>query len=305
MSIKASTVKGGTTLVVIDGQIDFHPGGGSLPVAGADEDAKRIAALIRSSVQDDGTSKITRIVATMDSHHPIDISHHRFWKSEDGKHPDPFTIISSEDIENGTWVPCDNIKMPVGEKLVDPEIFKTDKELYDADGNLDLLTYCIEYAKKLEEGGKLKICIWPDHCLIGSSGHCLEKNIEEAFLEWSDATGSSIEFLHKGQNILTEMYSALKAEVELTKATQLNHTVLDSIRESDHILVCGQALSHCVSSTTIDMIDNMSGEEHKVMLLEDCASSVGGFESVGEEFKKYVKEKGGKVCVSTTVLDEL
>lgn len=52
-------------LLIIDPQIDFHPGG-SLAVAGANEDSERIAAFIASNRQ-----KISEIYVTLDSHHVL------------------------------------------------------------------------------------------------------------------------------------------------------------------------------------------------------------------------------------------
>ena len=50
-------------LLIIDPQIDFHPGG-SLAVAGANEDSERIATFIASNQQ-----IISEIYVTLDSHH--------------------------------------------------------------------------------------------------------------------------------------------------------------------------------------------------------------------------------------------
>jgi nicotinamidase/pyrazinamidase len=296
MPTSAATTKGGTTLLIVDAQNDFHPGG-SLAVPNSDKDAERIASLIRSSISDDKSkSKIDRIVATLDSHHVLHIAHPKFWSCKDGKHPTPFTLISSDDIKAGKWVPRKDLKLPVGKKLVDASVMKmTEESLYDKSGNLNLLAYCIEYTKRLEQSGKFVLCIWPEHCLIGSPGHCIHDNIRQAMYEWSDATGNSIEFVMKGQNLLTEMYSALRAEVEICPETSLNKELLASLKLSDQILICGQALSHCVNHTARDLIDNMPGEEHKVIILSDCASSVPTFEKDGEKFIDYVIQRGSFV----------
>jgi nicotinamidase-related amidase len=88
---------GGTSLLLIDVQKDFHPGG-SLAIPAAGEDAERIANAIRTN----GDS-IERIVATMDSHHKLHIAHPSFWVSGDDEkhHPSPFTIITTEEITLG------------------------------------------------------------------------------------------------------------------------------------------------------------------------------------------------------------
>jgi Amidases related to nicotinamidase len=290
--------KGGTTLLIIDPQRDFHEGG-SLAVPNASADAKRIASFIRSSItrtKPTGPfqSKIDRIVVTLDSHHKLHIAHPQFWKSKDGNHPTPFTIISSADIKNGKWQPREDLKLPVDQQLVDPNILKVKNGFLDKQNNFDLKQYCIEYTTRLEKSKKFSLCIWPEHCLIGSPGHCVVEEIMTALNEWCASTGKSIEFVMKGQNLLTEMYSAVKAEVEVSPDTVLNRKLLDTLRSADRILVCGQALSHCVNYTARDLIDNMPGEEHKIEVLKNCSSSVSSFEKDGEEFLKYILKKGGK-----------
>eukprot|EP01037_Dinobryon_pediforme_P040924 gene40924-50364_t len=74
-----------TSLFIIDPQIDFHPGG-SLAVAGADQDSKRIAEMIRKNKE-----QIHEIFVTMDSHHPSHIAHAMFW-----------------DVVNEVWLPRDD-----------------------------------------------------------------------------------------------------------------------------------------------------------------------------------------------------
>ena len=62
-----------TTLLLIDVQKDFHPGG-SLAIPTASSDAQRTAQFIRQNA-----SSIHRIVATMDSHQKLHIAHPCFW----------------------------------------------------------------------------------------------------------------------------------------------------------------------------------------------------------------------------------
>jgi hypothetical protein len=60
-------------LLIVDPQIDFHPGG-SLAVAGSDEDSGRIAEMVHSNIKD-----IDHIFVTLDSHHRNHIAHGIFW----------------------------------------------------------------------------------------------------------------------------------------------------------------------------------------------------------------------------------
>ncbi|KAL7533015.1 hypothetical protein ACHAWF_004316 [Thalassiosira exigua] len=294
-----------TTLLLVDVQRDFHPGG-SLAIPSADADARRTAAFLRKHA-----SSIDRVVMTMDSHHKLHIAHPCFWTDADGNNPNPFTLISSEDVESGKWIPRMDLKhrgaAPSGarrEPLVEGEVLARGaalpENLYDAEGNLDLVAYCVEYCRRLEEKGRFQLCIWPEHCLIGSEGHNVMKEVMDAVAHWSDVTGGSVEWVHKGQNLLTEMYSALCAEVPVSEGTDFNEELFESLKEgTNQLVMCGQAMSHCVNYTVRDIVSHWPKDEmNKLTVLEDCASSVPGFEEAGSKFLDEMKAAGVNVETS-------
>jgi nicotinamidase-related amidase len=283
---------GGTTLLLIDVQNDFHPGG-SLAIPSANEDAERIAQFIRNN-----ENSIDRIVATMDSHHKMHIAHPSFWISgnDDKKHPDPFTIITTQDIVSGKWIPRPNLKLPADDSLLDPCVFDV-KTVVDSNGTFDLTKYCIEYSRQLEQKGRFQICIWPEHCLIGTPGHNVVDSVRQAMEDWSEATGGSVEWVLKGQNLLTEMYSALAADVPVCSATKFNDELQKTLLKSDRLVVCGQAMSHCVNYTLRDIVNNCPEDDTtKIILATDCCSAVPGFEDAAETFQKDMKEAGVRLC---------
>lgn len=220
-----------TTLLLIDIQNDFHPGG-SLAIPTANDDAKRTSSFIRKH-----SSSISRIVCTLDSHQRLHIAHPVFWKNEKGEHPNPFTLISMEDVQSGKWIPRSDLKFPVRNSrtgpIVDNEVFATGgpipDNLYDDCGNLNIVQYCIEYTRRLEEKGRFKLCIWPEHCLIGTPGHNVVTEVMQAIQHWSNETGGSVEWIDKGQNLLTEMYSALCAEVPVSKRSAFDYDLCESV----------------------------------------------------------------------------
>ena len=290
-----------TTLLLIDVQKDFHPGG-SLAIPKAGEDSQRIADLIREH-----PDSIDRVVATMDSHQKLHIAHPCFWSpgkaNDTGKdHPDPFTIISSADLAKGVWVPRDDLDLPKDvSDVLDSSVFP-DVEKVLTDGQFDIVKYCIEYTRRLEEKGRFKLCIWPEHCLIGSPGHGVVDVVMDALNEWSNRTGRSVEWVMKGQNLLTEMYSALAADVPVSKQTALNESLQKSLQKSDRLIVCGQAMSHCVNYTMGDILENWrEGDNSKIELLTDCASAVPGFESAAESFQLEMRRAGVQVRKSVDV----
>jgi len=327
------TTKTKTTLLIVDAQNDFHPPGGSLAIPSALEDADRIAAFISLNAH-----SINRIVLTMDTHQKMHIANPCFWTKggngrdgEDGdgqddkqrhlEHPDPFTIISSDDLRKGKWKPRPDLDLSGDDCQVDPAVFPgLDSILVETKGDggsaaeeegrhrqqqkqLDLQKYCVEYASRLEEKGRFRICIWPEHCLIGSKGHALVDRVHRAVHGWTELTGRSPEFVAKGQHLLTEMYSALEADVPVSGRTAFNEPLFDSLlRGSDRLLVCGQAMSHCVNYTVRDIVSRWPSERmDRITLLVDCASSVPGFESASEAFLKDMEREGIQIVKSTDV----
>ncbi|GKY95881.1 hypothetical protein MPSEU_000548700 [Mayamaea pseudoterrestris] len=265
-----------------------NPGSGSLGIANALDDAERIAQLIRDHARD-----IHRVVATLDSHQKLHISHPSFWWSADGsKHPDPFTIISANDIRRGTWIPRSDLTVSVSNNIDSDYFTNIDAVLNDA-GNIDIGKYALEYACRLEKKGRFQLCIWPEHCLIGSPGHAMVDCIRRVLDEWSELTGRSVEWVSKGEHILTEMYSALQADVPVTKSTAFNDALHISLAKSSKLLVCGQAMSHCVNYTLRDVVSKWDPTEtNRICLLIDCTSPVPGFEDAAKTFVDDMRAKG-------------
>ena len=167
-------------LVIIDPQNDFCNPSGSLYVTGADKDMERGANLV-----DRLGKKISNIHVTIESHHLFDIAHPIFWKNSSGDNPAPFTLISHLNVKDGNWIP------------VYPSLMK----------------YCLEYTKALDDGQRYPLCIWPPHCLIGSEGATIYKDLYEALINWEIDNVEMVDKITKGSNYKTEHYSAIKAEV--------------------------------------------------------------------------------------------
>jgi nicotinamidase/pyrazinamidase len=255
-------------LLVIDPQHDFCHPKGALFVGGADKDMMRLAEMVKR-IQ----GELTAIHVTLDCHHYIDIAHPVFWKSPSGRHPDPFTIISRGDVEKGTW------------SATDPSMKQ----------------HTLEYVARLEENGRYQLCIWPPHCLIGSIGGTVVNPLHEALLAWEYMKGRPVDYVTKGTNIKTEHYSALIAEVpeESDPSTQLNLHLIQILKDAERILIAGEALSHCIANTIRDIADYL-GEANvrKFVLLEDCSSSVAGFEQYGTSFVRDMTARGMQVATS-------
>jgi len=251
-------------LLLIDCQQDFVIG--NLKVDGAVNDMKRIAGLIEKHLKE-----IEEIHVTMDSHTRFDIAHPLFWKDEQGNHPPPFTRISLEDVENRKWV-------PVGTKQ-----YKRVRT----------------YIKELERRGRYQHTIWPEHCLIGSTGQSLDPTVLEAIHKW-EALPAKAHYIVKGVNPFTEHYSAVAAEVPDPEdvTTQVNIDFLQMLERADVILVGGEASSHCVLSTVTDILDNAGTYASKVVLLLDAMSPVPGCEKNAEKFFLDAHKRGVRLATT-------
>lgn len=253
--------------LIVDPQNDFCDPRGELYVPGADEDSKRLANAITRL-----NKKIGHINVTLDTHRLINIAHPIFWVDSEGRHPDPYTLITKEDLKKGIW----RTTVP------------------------DHMERAAHYVEELEKNNRYVLCIWPPHCLIGSWGHCIARPLFDALLAWEE-NFSFVDYTLKGLNMWTEHYSALKADVEDPEdpATWLNKNLIKRLHYADIIAISGQALSHCVANSVRDLADNLKKEEiKKLVLLIDTTSSVKGFEKLGEDFVHEMIERGMQVSTA-------
>jgi len=259
-------------LLVIDPQKDFCDPSGSLFVQGADQDMSRLAAMVNRL-----RTKIDGIHVTLDSHLEVDVAHPIFWTNSKGEHPTPFTIISKDDVVNGTWtttIPA------VRQRAVD-------------------------YVTQLEDNARYPLCVWPPHCIIGSNGYAITDSLADALKEWSLARLRNVNYVTKGSNPFTEHYSAVQADVPdpSDASTMLNSPLLEMLAKADVILISGEALSHCVANTIRDVANNFGDENiKKFVLLKDTSSNVTGFDNLGDDFINEMTGRGMKVATSVDYL---
>ena len=252
------------SLVLVDVQNAFCIPGFDLYVggttgSGAVDDNRRVCQFIYRNLD-----VITEICPTMDTHQAIQIFHSIFMVNAKGEHPAPFTLISAEDIEKGIWKfnsdLCYSLKIEAGY------------------GQRHLL----HYAKKLKEGGKYDLTIWPYHGMLGGIGHALGALVEEAIFFHSAARYSQPDFHVKGDRPLTEHYSVLGPEViegaRGEKIGQKSEKFFQKLLDFDAVVIAGQAKSHCVAWTIDDLLQDILAKDRrlveKVYLLDNCSSSV-------------------------------
>jgi nicotinamidase-related amidase len=251
-------------LLLVDAQNTFCLPEFELFVAGRsgrgalDDNARLCAFLYRN------LGAITEVIATLDTHSPLQIFHPVFWVDEQGEHPVPHTVVSVRDVEEGRF-------------SINPRVAAIIPSLGSDPG-----AYARHYVRRLEEGGKYPLTIWPYHAMLGGLGHALVSAVEEAVFFHAVARESPVRFEVKGRHPLTENYSVLAPEVdhdlEGRSLVGRNTALVDHLLGLDALLVAGQAKSHCVAWTVADLLAEIASRDpalaRKVVLLEDCTSAV-------------------------------
>jgi nicotinamidase-related amidase len=226
-----------TCLLAVDCQNTFCTPSFELFVPGAPDDSRRLCELVYRHL-----GELTEIVATLDTHRAIQIFHAGFLVGPDGRHPPPYTGVSVADLEQGVW------------RAASPE----------HQAGLE------RYVRSLAAGGKYELTVWPYHAMLGGTGHALVSAVEEAFFFHTIARGAQPRFVLKGEDPLTEHYSALRPEV----GGGPNRELVEHLRSFDAVLVAGQAKSHCVAWTVADLLELAPELAPRLFLLEDCTSPV-------------------------------
>lgn len=232
-------------LLLVDPQVDFIHEDGSLSVPGAVDDTRRTIEWICNNVD-----RITGIIASLDTHTPLQIFYPPWWMNAQGEHPAPFTPISGDDVENGVWIPT-----------IEPE-------------------WSRDYVLHLEERSKKTLMIWPYHTMVGSPGQAITPALYEAIAYHAAARDHEPVFISKGSIPKTEHYSILEPEVKVADAPLggLNLPLLHLIDSYDVIYMAGQAKSHCVLETVTSLVRYFGEHRPEFIrrwrLLDDCTSSV-------------------------------
>jgi nicotinamidase-related amidase len=224
-------------LFAVDCQNTFCTPGFELFVPGAPEDSQRLCEFLYRNL-----GRVTEIVATLDTHRAVRIFHAAFLVGRDGRHPPPYTVVSVADAEAGVW------------RAADPS----------------LQAHLERYVHALAAGGKYELIVWPYHAMLGGVGHALVSAVEEAFFFHALARSAPTRFEVKGDDALTEHYSALGPEV----GGPPDLALVEHLRSFDALVVAGQAKSHCVAWTVEDLLRLAPELAPRLYLLEDCCSPV-------------------------------
>jgi nicotinamidase-related amidase len=251
-------------LVAVDVQNTFCIPGFELFVGGRSgtgsvDDNRRLCEFLYRNLD-----TITEVLPTLDTHQAMQIFHAVWLVDAEGRHPEPYTLVSTEDVAEGRWHVDPAVAEAVG---LDPDYANR---------------HLAHYTRALEESGKYRLTIWPYHAMLGGIGHALVSAVEEAIFFHAIVRRSQPDFRVKGTLALTEHYSVLGPEVtEGPDGDRLgvhDAELVEKLLGFDAIVIAGQAKSHCVAWTIDDLLRSpVLGERElaeKVYLLEDCTSPV-------------------------------
>jgi len=243
-------------VLIIDGQNDFCKPTGALSVPGADKDMERLASFITRN-----KSKIGYIGLTQDSHMVIDISHPAFWQDKEGKFPNPFTIISVEDVKSGIWTP----------------------RFYPQ--------AALKYLEDLATQGEFPHCIWPVHCVDGSEGAAIFPVLMDAVKDWSTSECLFHKIVKKGVHPLTEHFGVFQANIPIPgeDGTQFNDRLAKILNDYDVVYFAGEAKTHCTATSLKQAMKFDEALAKKFVILEDCMSPVPGEVAPGVTFEKLAQ----------------
>jgi nicotinamidase-related amidase len=251
-------------MIAVDVQNTFCLPGFELYVGGrsgrgAVEDTRRLVEFVYHNL-----GSITQIYPTLDTHQAAQIFHALFFVDAEGRHPGPMTTITVQDVQDGAWRFNADLAPSLG---IDAGYAQQ---------------HLLHYTRTLQETGRYALTVWPYHAMLGSIGHALTPAFEEAMFFHSVARRSQPSFQVKGDETLTEHYSALGPEVlsgpDGAPIGLPNQALIHELSRYDAVIVAGEAKSHCVAWTVQHLLDGFAGIHpdlvQKVYLLEDCTSPV-------------------------------
>lgn len=264
-------------LVGIDLQYDFVSPTGSLSVPGSVDDIARLTQWIY-----DNMAKISTIMLSIDTHDVNQIFHPSFWEDQNGNQAQPYTLITIDDVDAGTWRPVVGSPSKVSDCL-----------------------------KTLKERGKGGVFVWPYHCLRGTPGWSLEQELMNMVHFHAAARTTKPITITKGWDTYSEMYGILEPEYNPNNRVQADIlSVIASVNNGvvsgsqyDEIYLAGEAASHCLLESgrqILSRLANYPDVTKRITILEDCTSPVTGYEQqVIDGFDELRKTYGIQIRKST------
>ena len=253
----------GIGLIIVNAQRDFiDPKKGALPVKGAVKDVKRIIRFIYENMED-----IYSIYTAMDTHHYDSIFHPYMWRKPNGEEIEPFTEITLEKINSNEIIP----------------LYKKEQT---------------SYVKKLKKENMKNLIIWPYHCLYGTDGWLIEKQLNNMLLFFERAKEINIHKIMKGTERFTEMYGAIKPEIVTPETRFFDMAWLKKKKNYKKIYICGEAKDLGLYETVKQICIMYSGDKNitkKINVMMNCGSSIYDDKNINNKYETLSDKYGIKL----------
>jgi len=258
------------TLLIIDPQVDFCMPGGALFVNNADVDMQKLSNFIIENAE-----QIESIIVSLDMHMLEDIAHSIYWIDSEGKHPEPFTNITFNDVKSGIW----KTKNPI------------------------MQSHVLYYLEQLESGGNFVHTIWPNHCIAGTQGSNIFPTLLVAIKNWMEVSKKPFITYIKGMNPTSEQFGIFQEEVQTSDIEgDFNHNLFKQIfKYNQEVLVAGQAKSHCVATSLKQIYEMFPNTIKNITLLTDTTSNVTGCEHIADKIYEDLRTAGMKELTTSEI----
>lgn len=137
--------------------------------------------------------------------------------------------------------------------------------------------------------GEEGVTIWPDHCIIGTWGHCFPDILVDAFSDWEIKKGKGVFYQRKGEDCGYEAFSALTKEFMTGVKPEWRKW------ENLSIDICGFCKDICVAETVKDLV--IRGGEKDVTLLDSLCATLDPNSKNLEILKEMAKNGEIKITV--------
>jgi nicotinamidase-related amidase len=254
-------------LLLIDMQTDLCDVLGNCYVSQSEPIIKRFASdLFKFCIDTKDISHFPNLMVALKTREYVHLYHSAFWR----EHPPIGTIITLDDVVKGRWLPID---------------ITTDEDVK-------------EYLNIIEEEQFAPLCISSPHCVIGTAGHALHREVAITIrtLE-TKMNNSCITFFHGLRPLETYRQdpdsvfsgvSGMEQDPLLDAAS-----ICDSIIESDLTGLCGMALTTTVASTLLDL-QSMAIDMDSVVLIEEACPILESSDNDVKSLKEHMKSYGIK-----------
>lgn len=231
---------------------------------------------------------IDDVILTADCHLSGSITQPIFWLDKKGRHPKPFTDIRAGEVGSKWFV---------------------NRQMADSLGKP--YKWLVEHAAYVVSTlGRLgfPLTVWPFHAQSGCIDQCFVPSFSEAVKFHYYVRQGRERVLYKGRSPFIEEYSSFNVLLERSfDGTALGSPdveLLNAIVNYDVLIVCGEALSHCVPASISGIIAwmrqrSMEARIPRIYLLQDCCSPVTKFEKRAEEAVRELQSDGVQVVSST------